>query len=86
MKTTKNDSTAEILKEFDEKADSFYIEPDETDPIKNFIAQALTRQREEIVRSLRMEHTNDVLWDTPGEVYAYNKAVNEFNEKLDKLK
>lgn len=69
---------------------------DITEPILDFIRQALTRQREEIVKLLRMLEvqrlsgggdkydysTNMAKWYNAG----IEAAIDEFNKRLDELK
>ena len=58
--------------------------------VREAVTQALTKQKEEIVKSLRMEKssTNRIttFFLSRDKVEGYNQAVDEFNNKLDKMK
>ena len=53
---------------------------------REVVVEAFTRQREEIVKSLRMERKwlmGSDLFDAKDK--GYNQAIDEFNKKLDEL-
>lgn len=52
--------------------------------LKEKVAQALTKQKEEIVKSLRIWKLHNITKDNRKEE-GWNEAVDEFNSKLDKL-
>lgn len=83
------DITAEILKEFEGRLDMAIYDNESVahnrEHYLGFMSDALTKQKEEIVKSLRMRKKPLEEWML-GQDVGYNKAVDEFNQKLDRLK